>query len=93
MQLFTHPLRESGLNRPRQTSGAHRLDREVINYTVGILGEQGINIGCVRAAFAGGHPVYPDSAFYDRAHVQIAVRDISRCVKRVWLVEDPGTER
>ena len=62
---------------PRQTEGAHRLDREVINYCIGLLKENGILIKCVRAAFSECRPVFPNSALFDRAHVQIAVRDLS----------------
>ena len=84
-------LKRSGIPIPRQAGGAHRLDREVINYAVGVLAERGIYIACVRGAFAEGRPIYPDSALYDLAHVQIAVRDIKRCIKRLWLVGE-GSE-
>ena len=82
---FLDQYKRSGLNLPRQTSGAHRLDREVINYAVGVWAEQGIIIKCVRASFSEGHPVYPDSALYQRSHVQIAIRDVEACVIRKWL--------
>ena len=82
--------REAGLRLPRQTVGAHRLDREVINYTVGVLAERGITVRCVRSAFSEGRPVYPDSAIYDRAHVQIAVRDVTLCIRRTWLEPHGG---
>lgn len=62
--------------RPRQTRGAHRLDRHVINYLVAALAEQGLGVKSVRAAFGEGAPVFPDSALLDRSHVQIAVRDL-----------------
>ena len=39
---------------------------------------------CVRHLARDGR-VYPDSAFYDRAHVQIAVRDIEACIQQKWL--------
>ena len=85
---FLNLYKQSGLNLPRQTLGAHRLDREVINYMVGVLSERGDSIKCVRAAFAEGSPVYPDSAFYDYGHVQIAVRDVEACITRIWLMAD-----
>ena len=74
-----HPL-------PAQTSGAHRLDRAVINYSVGVLAEQGVQVRVVRAAFIEGVPIFPQSALFDRAHVQVAVRD-TMLIERVWLVE------
>lgn len=78
-------VKRAGITPPRQTSGAHRLDREVINYGVGVLRDQGINVSSVRTAFIEGQPVYPDSALYDRAHIQIAIRDTDRCIRRLWL--------
>jgi len=62
---------------PIQSSGAHRLDRAVINYAVGALGEAGTIIKSVRAVFAEGAPAFPGSALFDRSHVQIAARDLS----------------
>ena len=87
---FAKYLRDAGLPRPRQTSGAHRLDRQLINYSIGVLAEQGITIACVRSAFIEGSPVFPDSAIYDRAHVQIAVRDVTLCIERIWLETPDG---
>ena len=87
---FAKYLKDAGLPRPRQTTGAHRLDRELINYSIGVLAEQGINIACVRSAFIEGSPVYPDSAIYDRTHVQIAVRDVNLCIERTWLETPNG---
>ena len=86
-------LRDSGRAMPTQSGGAHRLDREVINYTAGVLNESGIRIACVRAAFAEGRPVYPDSAIYDRAHIQIAVRDIAACIRGIRLEHPLGPAR
>lgn len=74
---------------PKQTVGAHRLDRFVINYAVGILAAQGIEIRTVRAAFAEGAPVFPNSALLQLAHVQIAVRDVS-IIKKVWVEHSGG---
>jgi len=72
---FLAQLRQAGIEPPVQTRGAHRLDRAVINYVVGVLAEQGVRVRSVRAAFAEGSPVYPKSALFDKSHVQIAVRD------------------
>ena len=56
---YLRSRRDSGRALPEQTGGAHRLDREVLNYTIGVLSEHGVNIACVRAAFSEGRPVYP----------------------------------
>ena len=68
---------------PRQTAGAHRLDRAVINRMVGLLQSRGILVRSVRAAFIEGEPLFPGSALWNRSHVQIAVRD-SVAVVRSW---------
>ena len=77
-------LKKTGQMIPTQYGGAHQLDREVINYAVGSLREVGIRIACVRAAFREGRPAYTGSAFYNRSHVQIAVREPEYCIRRIW---------
>jgi hypothetical protein len=75
---FVDSYRASGRSLPRQTAGAHRLDREVVNHAVALLAGQGsMTVRAVRGVFAEGVPVFPDSAILSRAHVQIAVRDAS----------------
>jgi hypothetical protein len=71
---------------PRQTHGAHRLDRAVLNYLAARLEEAGRPMKSIRAAFAEGEPLFPDSALLDRSHVQIAVRN-PEAIRRVWRVE------
>ena len=88
---FLGKLKETGLQIPRQTRGAHRLDREVINYAVAILSESGRIIRSVRAAFSEGAPVFSDSALFDRAHVQIAVRD-PKLILEYWMESEPKHE-
>lgn len=78
---------------PEQSGGNHRLDREVINYAVGVLEDLGHNVACVRAPFAEGRPVYPNSAILDLTHVQIAVRHPRRCLNDIWLEPDPTKAR
>lgn len=76
-------LEHDDLPLPRQTSGAHRLDRAVINRTVALLQDRGIAVRTVRAAFIEGTPLFPGSTLWSQAHIQIAVRDPSAIV-RVW---------
>lgn len=67
-----------GIPLPRQTAGAHRLDRAVVNYAVTFLAQRRGNVArVVRGVFGEGTPVFPGSAILNRAHVQIAVRDAS----------------
>jgi len=79
-EAYDHFLRlwkTTGLPLPAQRGGAHRLDRSVINYMVATLATEGTTIRAVRGAFAEGEPIFPDSAIFARAHIQIAVRDTS----------------
>lgn len=71
---------------PRQTRGAHRLDREVINRMAAVLESRGVAVRVVRAAFVEGEPLFPGSALWNRAHVQLAVRDRAAIVQ-VWRAE------
>jgi hypothetical protein len=76
-QLFTVRMGLARRTLPRQTAGAHRLDRAVMNYAVEMLSQDGVAVRVVRGVFAEGVPVFPGSAIMNRAHVQIAVRDAS----------------
>ncbi|HMD98613.1 MAG TPA: hypothetical protein VKM93_14935 [Terriglobia bacterium] len=69
------------------TSGAHRLDCQVVNEAVIYWRKKRQPISAVRGAFEEGDRVYPTSAFYDRAHVQIAIRDLS-LVNNAWIEQD-----
>ena len=84
---FLDLCRRSGQPVPLQKGGAHRLDRHVINYAIGVLAKKGRPIHCVRAAFAEGLPVFPNSALMTRSHVQIAVRDTT-LIRRVWVEKE-----
>ena len=78
-------LRETGESVPRQSAGAHRLDRNVMNYLIDLLTERGTRVASVRAAFAEGEPAFPGSALLSRSHVQIAVRTPA-VILRTWRV-------
>lgn len=83
-QYLTH-CREVGEELPVQRGKAHRLDREVINYSVGALRREGVPVRGVRGVFIEGDVVYPDSAIYALAHVQIAVLDAT-VIRSIELV-------
>lgn len=74
---YLNEVKKSGKPLPAQTTGAHRLDREVINFGVEILDAIGIKVGGVIGAFQEGRPVFPNSALFSLSHVQITVRDLS----------------
>jgi hypothetical protein len=85
-QRYLGHLTRSGIPIPRQSQGAHRLDRGVLNYLVDGLAHDGRKIRSVRAVFPEGEPMYPRSALLTRAHVQIGVRDLTAIV-RTWRQE------
>ena len=78
-------LEKNGQLLPRQSAGAHRLDRSVMNYLIDRLEAGGRAVTSVRAAFAEGEPAFPGSALLNRSHVQIAVRN-SAVIQRSWRV-------
>ncbi|GEM_PF-831294 len=81
---------QAGQELPRQTTGAHRLDRFVINSLVERYDSQKIKIPAVRATFQEGIPIFERSALYTRSHVQLAARTeqiiLDRWVERVEVL-------
>lgn len=76
---------QQGRPLPRQSAGAHRLDRDVMNYLIDLMEEENTVVSGVRAAFAEGEPAFPGSALLNRSHVQIAIR-APRAILRSWRV-------
>lgn len=89
-KLYHNYLKNSGKSLPDQTSikdllemrgkitgKPHRLDCDIINQAVSVLKEkEKIAIHAVRAAFLEGTPIISDgSHLFNRAHIQIVVRD------------------
>jgi hypothetical protein len=58
------------------------------NYAVSVLNENGIIVRSIRAAFIEGSPIFPNSALFGKAHIQIVVRDMS-VIKKIWLENSP----
>jgi len=83
---------KEGLPIPKQSQGAHRLDREVINRLVESRRLDGIKVPAARAAFQEGEPIYPDSDLHSRSHVQIVVRDQSIILEK-WIEQSPKRQR
>lgn len=86
-ELYVNVLAQVGRAMPRQTPGAHRLDRDVINYFASGLERTGVRVRSVRAVFPEGEPIYPGSALLSRAHVQIVVRD-PVAILRTWREDE-----
>lgn len=74
---YLEDLRNHGREVPTQKGGAHRLDREVLNYGVQLLESDGFVVRGIRGAFQEGHAVFPNSALFTLSHIQIGVRDLS----------------
>jgi hypothetical protein len=87
-RLFVDEHLRTGRRIPSQSraSGAHWLDCALINYAIEeVIGVgDNHNIYGVRAAFVEGAPVFENSALFNRAHVQIGVRNPS-AIKHIWL--------
>lgn len=71
-----------------QRSKAHRLDCAFFNYIMEkILASQDVAIGSIRAVFNEGDRIYPNSAIFDRSHIQILIRDLS-LIEKSCLIEE-----
>ena len=53
-----------------------------------IFASQNITIGSIRAVFNEGDRIYPNSAIYDRSHIQILIRDLSLIEESSLMEED-----
>ena len=89
-EMFVCAYQKANIPLPRQNpqrSKAHRLDCAFFNYIVGeILEPQGEIVGAIRAVFNEGERIYPNSAIFDRAHIQIVIRNLS-LIEESCLIE------
>ncbi|AFY94538.1 hypothetical protein [Chamaesiphon minutus] len=86
--LFDEEYRSTNRPFPKQNpsrSKAHRLDCAFFNYASQFLSRQGQIVTSIRAVFVEGECIFPDSAIFDLAHVQIAVRNPA-VIKESYLV-------
>ncbi len=88
--LFVSAYNQTNLPLPRQNpqrSKAHRLDCAFFNYIVSeILEPQGEVVSSIRGVFNEGDRIYPNSAIFDRAHIQIVIRNLS-AIEETCLIE------
>ncbi|MFB2894617.1 hypothetical protein ACE1CI_17040 [Aerosakkonemataceae cyanobacterium BLCC-F50] len=91
--VFVEEFRQANRPLPRQNperSKAHRLDCAYFNYLVEqILNPQVESIRVIRGIFVEGERIFPNSAVFDRAHIQISVRDIS-LIEESYLIDSEG---
>jgi hypothetical protein len=45
-----------------------------------------MNVECIRAVFVEGESIFPDSAIFDLAHAQIAIKN-SALITEYYLIE------
>jgi len=80
------PLPENNIDGLRRN-----LDCAVINFVHEVRSKTSLEkIDSVRAIFIEGEPIYADSGFYQKSHVQICVCN-PECIKGVFRVKDPST--
>jgi hypothetical protein len=83
-------LRKRPLPKQNPTlSKAHRLDCAFFNYATELLRSQGQEMEAIRAVFVEGENMFPSSAIFDLAHIQIAVKNTA-LIKDCQLVEING---
>jgi hypothetical protein len=76
--LFEEQYRLSDRPLPKQNlyrSKVHRLDSAFFNYANQFVAHQGQISSSTRAVFVEGDCIFPNSAIFDLAHVQISVTD------------------
>ncbi|MBW4620578.1 MAG: hypothetical protein KME17_14640 [Cyanosarcina radialis HA8281-LM2] len=76
--LFVQQYESTDRPLPKQNpdrSKAHRLDCAFFNFTIQLLSSQGQAIAGIRAVFVEGKQIFPNSAIFDLAHVQIVIKN------------------
>lgn len=90
--MFVKEYEKASIPLPRQNpqiSKAHRLDCAFFNYIVEkVFASRDVTIDSIRAVFNEGDRIYPDSAIFDRSHIQILIRDLSLIEKSCLIEKD-----
>jgi hypothetical protein len=74
---FVEQYRDTEQPLPKQNperSKAHRLDCAFFNFAIELISQEQ-PIDSIRAAFIEGERLFPSSAIFDLAHIQIAIRN------------------
>jgi hypothetical protein len=85
---FVEQRIRANLPLPKQNpskSKAHRLDCAFFNFASQVLSSRGKTLAIIRAVFVEGESIFPDSAIFDLAHVQVVIKDRS-LIKQYDLV-------
>lgn len=70
---------------PKNTAYKRYLDCAIITRLHEMLAEQNISVDTVRGVFIEGAPIYEGAGFFEKTHIQIAVRNPT-CIKGVFRV-------
>lgn len=82
--IYTRANKPLPVNRPDVLQ--RNLDCAVIQQVHDLREEQRVApMDTVRGVFIEGEPIYPDSGFYDKTHIQMAVKNLD-CIKGVFRV-------
>jgi hypothetical protein len=86
--LFVQQYRSTDRPLPKQNpdrSKAHRLDCAFFNYASKFLSSEQQPVESIRAVFVEGKRIFSDSAIFDLAHVQIAIKNRA-LIKQYYLM-------
>lgn len=83
-QIYQLMKQNKGYDLPKNTKSHEKdddyllryLDKAVIEFLVESIEKQkGFKVDCVKGMFKEGKPLYDNSGFYEKSHIQIAVRN------------------
>jgi hypothetical protein len=87
--LFDDQYRSANRPLPKQNplrSKAHRLDCAFFNFASQLISNDEQTVECIRAVFVEGESIFPDSAIFDLAHAQIAIKNPA-LITEYYLIE------
>ncbi|PSB57338.1 hypothetical protein [Chamaesiphon polymorphus] len=87
--LFSDRYRSANRPLPKQNplrSKAHRLDCAFFNFASQLISDDEQTVECIRSVFVEGESIFPDSAIFDLAHAQIAVKNPA-LITEYYLIE------
>ncbi|WP_310426200.1 hypothetical protein [Chamaesiphon sp. VAR_48_metabat_135_sub] len=87
--LFDEQYRSANRPLPKQNpsrSKAHRLDCAFFNFASQLLSDREQTVAGIRAVFVEGESLFPNSAIFDLAHAQIAIKNPA-LITECYLIE------
>jgi hypothetical protein len=87
--LFDDQYRSANRPLPKQNplhSKAHRLDCAFFNFASQLISNDEQTVAGIRVVFVEGKSLFPNSAIFDLAHAQIAIKN-SALIQECYLIE------